>query len=197
MKKILHVGCGPQNKNSLKGFNNPFWKEIRLDIDEDVKPDIVGTLTDMNLVDSGSVDALYSSHNIEHISPHEVPTALLEFNRVLKDDGFVVITCPDLISVCQAVVSDKLMEPIYTSPAGPISPIDVLYGHRGFIERGKSYMAHKTGFTYSSLLKSFQEAGFNSFFGGSRPKQFELWLIAYKQNKSEEDLKKAAEEFLP
>ena len=38
MKKVLHVGCGPQNKNSLKGFNNPFWEEIRLDIDKDVKP---------------------------------------------------------------------------------------------------------------------------------------------------------------
>ena len=197
MKKLLHVGCGPENKNTLKGFDNPFWEEIRLDIDEDVKPDIVGTLTDMSLVDSGNIDALYSSHNIEHLSPHEVPTALQEFNRVLKEDGFVVITCPDLISVCQAVASDKLMEPIYTSPAGPISPIDVLYGHRGFIELGKSYMAHKTGFTYSSLLKAFQEAGFKSFFGGSRPKKFELWLIAFKKTKSEEDSKKVAEEFLP
>jgi len=197
MKKILHVGCGPQNKNSLKGFNNPFWKEVRLDIDKNVKPDIVGTLTDMNSVDGGTIDALYSSHNIEHIFPHEVPIALLEFNRVLKDDGFVVLSCPDLISVCQAVVNDKLMEPIYTAPCGPISPIDVLYGHRGFIERGQFYMAHKTGFTYTSLLEAFQKAGFKSFYGGSKPKQFELCLIAFKQIKSEEDLKKAGEEFLP
>ena len=82
MKSFLHVGCGPQNKSSLKGFNNDSWKEIRFDIDKSVKPDIEGTLTDMKLVETGSVDALYSSHNIEHIFPHEVPVAIREFHRV-------------------------------------------------------------------------------------------------------------------
>jgi len=197
MKKLLHVGCGTDNKKSLKGFNNSFWSETRLDIDKNVQPDIVGSLTDMSLVDSRSVDALFSSHNIEHIFPHEVPTALREFNRVLSDDGFVVITCPDLVSVCKAVVNDRLMEPLYSSDAGPISPIDILYGYREFIEQGKIYMAHKTGFTYTSLLKAFQEAGFKSFIGGSRPKTFDLFLIAFKQNRTEEDLKKASAEFLP
>jgi len=197
MKKLLHVGCGTDNKKSLKGFNNSFWSETRLDIDKNVQPDIVGSLTDMSLVDSRSVDALFSSHNIEHIFPHEVPTALREFNRVLSDDGFVVITCPDLVSVCKAVVNDRLMEPLYSSDAGPISPIDILYGYREFIEQGKIYMAHKTGFTYTSLLKAFQEAGFKSFIGGSRPKTFDLFLIAFKQNRTEEDLKRASAEFLP
>jgi predicted SAM-dependent methyltransferase len=197
MKKLLHVGCGGENKNSLKGFNSSSWNEIRLDIDKNVHPDIVGTLTDMKLVESASVDALYSSHNIEHIFPHEVPIALHEFNRVLKDDGFVVITCPDLVSVCEAVVNDKLMEPLYVSDAGPISPIDILYGYRESIQQGKIYMAHKTGFTYKSLLKAFQEAGFQSFIGGSRPKQFDLFLLASKNNRREEDLKKASLEFLP
>jgi predicted SAM-dependent methyltransferase len=103
MKSFLHVGCGPQNKTGLKGFNSIEWKEIRFDIDENVSPDIQGTLTDMSLVDSSSVDAIYSSHNIEHIFAHEVQIALKEFYRVLKDDGIVVITCPDLQSVCDAV----------------------------------------------------------------------------------------------
>jgi len=197
MKKLLHVGCGTENKKSLKGFNNSSWSETRLDIDKNVQPDIVGTLTDMSLVESKSVDALFSSHNIEHIFPHEVPIALREFNRVLSDDGFVVITCPDLVSVCEAVVSDKLMEPLYSSDAGPISPIDILYGYREYIEQGKIYMAHKTGFTYTSLLKAFQEVGFKSFIGGSRPKQFDLFLLAFKQNRTEEELKKASVEFLP
>ena len=87
MKKLLHVGCGTDNKKSLKGFNNSFWSETRLDIDKNVQPDIVGSLTDMSLVDSRSVDALFSCHNIEHIYTQEVPTALREGNRVLSDDG--------------------------------------------------------------------------------------------------------------
>ena len=72
------------------------------------------------------MNAIYSSHNIEHVFPHEVPIVLKEFFRVLKEDGMVVICCPDLQSVCEAVVNDKLLEPLYTTPEGhPISPIDI------------------------------------------------------------------------
>ena len=81
MKTFLHVGCGPQVKSDLRGFNNSSWKEIRFDIDENNNPDIVGTLTDMSLVETGSVDAIYSAHNIEHVYPHEVPIVLNEFYR--------------------------------------------------------------------------------------------------------------------
>ena len=119
MKTFLHVGCGHLNKSSCLGFNNDNWKEIRLDIDKNVNPDIVGTLTDMKSVETGSVDAVYSSHNIEHIFPHEVPIALREFYRVLKEDGIVVITCPDIQTAGEAVAQDKLLEPLYDSPMGP------------------------------------------------------------------------------
>ena len=115
MKTFLHVGCGPQDKSNLVGFNNDNWKEIRFDIDKDVNPDIEGTLTDMSLVKTGSVDAIYSSHNIEHVYPHEVPIVLKEFYRVLKNDGMVILVCPDLQTVCEAVVNDKLLEPLYES----------------------------------------------------------------------------------
>ena len=197
MKTFLHVGCGPQNQSSCLGFNYDNWKEIRFDIDKKVKPDIEGTLTDMKLVETGSVDAVYSSHNIEHIFPHEVPIALREFYRVLKEDGMVVITCPDLQSVCEAVVQDKLLEPLYESDIGPISPIDILYGHRGFIAQGNEYMAHKGGFTYSVLDKAFYEAGFKIRYGGRRPAAWDLFIVAFKQEKSDEEIKKIALQFLP
>lgn len=197
MKKFLHVGCGPQYKSGLKGFNSDEWDEIRFDIDENVNPDIEGTLTDMSLVESSSVDAIYSSHNIEHLFAHEVPKALEEFYRVLKPDGMVVITCPDLQSVCEAVANDKLLEPLYESPAGPISPIDILYGHRGLVAAGNVYMAHKSGFTYSSLTSSFFEAGFKRVFGGRRAAVFDLWLVAFKQVLHEDDIKKMASIYLP
>ena len=127
MKILLHVGCGHENKYHLKGFNNDNWKEIRFDIDESFNPDIVGTMTDMKSVETASVDALYSAYNIDHIYPHQVPIALREFHRVLKEDGIVVIKCPDIQGVCEAVAQDKLLEPLYDSPTGPISPIDILW----------------------------------------------------------------------
>ena len=79
MKSFLHVGCGPKHKDQTTiGFNTDEWQEIRFDIDESVQPDLVGTMTDMSSVESESVDALFSSHNIEHLYPHEVPVALKE-----------------------------------------------------------------------------------------------------------------------
>lgn len=197
MKTILHVGCGPQNKSTLRGFNNNEWNELRFDIDPNVHPDIIGTLTDMSSVETSSIDAIYSSHNIEHLYAHEIQTALLEFHRVLNNDGIVVITCPDLQSVCEEVSKNRLMETLYTSPAGPISAIDVLYGHRGFIAAGNTYMAHKSGFTYSSLSDSFFQAGFTNVVGGRRPEHFDLWLVAFKKNRPEEELLKIASLYLP
>jgi ubiquinone/menaquinone biosynthesis C-methylase UbiE len=197
MKTFLHVGCGPQNESQIKGFDNDSWKEIRFDIDKNVNPDIVGTLTDMSLVKTGSVDAVYSSHNIEHIYPHEVPIALKEFYRVLKDDGIVVITCPDLQSICELVVNDKLLEPLYESAEGPISPIDILYGHRKDLAKGNEYMAHKGGFTYSVLNRAFFEAGFKTRYGGRILETWSLFLVAFKQKKPEEEIKKIANPFFP
>jgi SAM-dependent methyltransferase len=197
MKTFLHVGCGFQNKSYLKGFDNDNWKEIRLDIDKNVNPDIEGTITDMKSVETGSVDAVYSSHNIEHIFPHEVPIALKEFYRVLKDDGLVVITCPDIQSVGEAIAQDKLMEPLYESPGGMVTAFDVLYGHRKTTTDGNIYALHKGGFTYSMLNTSFFEAGFKARYGGRRLEEYDLFLVAFKQKKSEEEIKKIANPFFP
>jgi predicted SAM-dependent methyltransferase len=85
---------------------------VRLDIDGSVEPDVLGTMTDMPAMADASVDAIFSSHNIEHLYPHEVPIALGEFLRVLKPDGFAIITCPDLQSVCALVAKGKLLEAV-------------------------------------------------------------------------------------
>jgi SAM-dependent methyltransferase len=123
------------------------WRELRLDIDPTVSPDIVGTMTDMADVPDESVDAVFSSHNIEHLYPHEVPLALAEFLRVMKPGGFAVITCPDLQSIAALVAEDKLTDAAYVSPSGPIAPIDILFGYRPQMAIGNLYMAHHCGFT--------------------------------------------------
>jgi hypothetical protein len=196
-KKFLHVGCGGQTKAGLKGFNTDAWQEIRFDIDPNVKPDILGTLTDMSQVTTGSMQAVFSSHNIEHIYAHEVPRALSEFHRVLDENGLAVITCPDLQSVCAAVAEGRLMEPLYVSPAGPISAIDILYGHRGFMQHGNLYMAHKGGFNYASLQQSLFDVGFVKVLGGARPAAYDLWAVACKSNMDDEELKALAAPFMP
>ena len=195
MKSFLNVGCGPIDSPKIRGFDNDDWKEIRLDIDEGVNPDIVGTLTDMKLVETASVDAVHSAYNIDHIYPHEVPIALAEFYRVLKEDGIVYIRCPDIQLISEAVINDQLLETLYESPAGPISPIDIIYGNRQEIVEGNEYIAKKCGFTYSVLNMAFCEAVFKTRYGGRNQDTYELSLIAFKQEKSEKEIKKIAPPF--
>jgi len=199
MKTFLHVGCGPQHKDhTTSGFNTPEWFELRLDIDKSVAPDIIGTMTDMSAVETSSVDAIFSSHNIEHLSPHEVPVALSEFRRVLKPDGFVIITCPDLQSVAALIAQDKLLEPAYISPAGPIAPLDILYGHRPSLARGNLYMAHRCGFTQMVLSGTLKAAGFAKVASKRREHPFyDLWAVASVSERDDTALRSLASEHFP
>jgi SAM-dependent methyltransferase len=204
LKSFLHVGCGPvrinpatQLADRVKGFDASAWKELRLDINPDVAPDVLGTMTDMAAVAAGSVDAIDSSHNIEHLYPHEVPMALAEFKRVLGPNGFLVITCPDLQSVCALVADDKLTEAAYVSEAGPIAPLDILYGLRPAMASGNLFMSHRCGFTLKVLLGVLQEAGFLKVLGRRRPAQFDLWAVACLSDLDDATLKAMAREFFP
>ncbi len=84
----------------------------------------------MSMIEDEFTDGIFSTHNFEHLHTHEVPIALSEFYRVLKKDGYVVLTCPDLQAVCSLVVADGLTDIAYVSPAGPISPNNILFGFR-------------------------------------------------------------------
>jgi len=161
-KKVLHVGCGPKGDNVLpEMFTGPQWQEIRLDINPNVQPDYVGDICNMPMVPSDSMDGLWSSHNIEHLYPHDVPRALAEFHRVLKEGSIVAMAMPDIQRVAQFVAAGQLEEPLYISPAGPISAIDMMYGHRPSMEAGNLFMAHKTAFTPNSLAMKLLAAGFS------------------------------------
>lgn len=197
-RKFLHVGCGPARKPDVApGFLTDEWQEIRLDIDPSAAPDVVCSMLDMALVPAASVDAVYSSHNIEHLYPHEVAQALGEFLRVLKPDGLLVLTCPDLQSVCRLVAEDRLTETAYTAPAGPIAPLDILYGHRPQLAAGNLFMAHHTGFTLRSLAEALRSAGFRSVAGRSRSMSLDLWVVASKALLPEDEITRLAETHLP
>lgn len=163
MKTLLHVGCGPVRIENLPSlFSAGGWDEIRLDINPDVKPDLIADTRDLSLLDDGAVDAVYSSHNIEHVWSFDVPVVLGEFRRVLRDDGMLCIKCPDIEQVAQAVVDGGLDKPLYESPAGPIKAIDILYGFQRDIAAGNHWMAHKMAFTSDTLARHLLEAGFQS-----------------------------------
>ena len=133
----------------------------------------------MTPVADQSVDAIWSSHNLEHLERHEVPLALAEFVRVLKPRGLLLLTLPDLQQVARLVVEDRLEDHAYLSSSGPITPLDMIFGHTASLARGNRFMAHRSGFTARTLGRLLIEAGFVEVTLRQRA-AFELWATAYK-----------------
>ena len=176
---VLHVGCGSPEAGKLPAyFDASIWRELRLDIDKQVAPDFVASTTDMHVVPASSMQALYSSHNVEHLYVSEVPKALGEFLRVLEPGGFALITVPDLKAAAERVLRDEQELPMYQSPAGPINALDMIYGYAPFVEGGNAFMIHKTGFTCRSLAQALTQAGFERVV--VRSHGFALWAVAFK-----------------
>lgn len=178
VRNLLHVGCGMPNPKRLPAcFQRSGWREVRYDIDARVEPDIVGSITDMSMIPDACIDAIWSSHNLEHLNSFEVPTALAEFRRVLKADGFALITLPDLRAIARHIAGGGLAEPLYQSAAGPISALDVVFGHQASIKAGNGFMAHRTGFTADTLGSALLEAGFHEV-RVREGRYWDLWAIA-------------------
>lgn len=181
LRTVLHVGCGAAAPDKLPPafFVPGEWHELRLDIDPAVAPDIQASITDMNAVASASVDAVWSSHNIEHLQPHEVGVALAEFHRVVRPGGFALITVPDLQQVAALVADDKLEDAAYISAMGPIAPLDMLFGFRQALAKGNQYMAHRTGYTATTLGAALVRVGFVNV-RVVRDGHFALWATAVR-----------------
>ena len=180
-ERVLHVGCGAFAHDKLPPlFREPHWREIRLDIDPAVAPDLVASITDMAVVAAGSMDAVYSSHNIEHLYPHEVPVALAEMRRVLAPSGLALIRVPDLQEVARHVAEGRLEDALYVSPMGPIAPLDILFGHRPSLALGNHFMAHRTGFTAGTLAAALIAAGFAAVLMQRDETAFALTAVAFR-----------------
>ena len=179
---MLNIGAGADRSVRLSAiFQKPDWKEIRLDIDKGVNPDILGTITNMRgVVSDGSVDAIWCSHTVEHLQAHQIALAFSEIHRVLRPYGFAILTCPDLEAIARLLLSRGIDSPIYRSGAGPISVQDMLFGHSASIEAGRLFMCHHTGFTEERLGNVALSAGFSEA-RVVRGGEFDLWAILMRE----------------
>jgi hypothetical protein len=161
-KLLVNLGSGPEGVGRLPGFFTG-WRQVRVDVDPAAQPDLLASITDLSAIASETVDAVWASHCVEHLYRHETGMALSEMRRILGPNGFVCIRVPDLQTIAGFIAADRMHEVIYESPAGPVTPHDVVFGYGPDVSAGRVAMAHRTGFTPTFLVQSLTGAGFDSF----------------------------------
>lgn len=82
----LHLGCGYKH---LPGFQN-------VDANPEVNPDIVDNILILEKFENNSVDLIYVCHVFEHFSYDESATALRRWSEILKRDGILRLSVPDM-----------------------------------------------------------------------------------------------------
>lgn len=178
-KVLLNVGCGPRGSGRLPHFFAD-WRQIRVDIDAAVAPDVIADLTDLSAFADGSADAVWAAHCLEHLYQHQVRRALSEFRRVITTNGFLCALVPDLQTAAQYAAGDRFHESLYDSPAGPVTAHDMFFGLGAAIEQGHVAMAHRCGFTPGMLQQCFEEVPFAEVVLRRRPRTLELAVVAQR-----------------
>jgi hypothetical protein len=180
MPTVLNAGCGVPRSGDLPAFFAP-WRELRVDADPAVSPDLIADITNLSMIPSESVDAIWSAHCVEHLYQHQIGSALSEFHRILRPPGFVCVIVPDLQVAANFITADRMDDAIYESISGqPVTAHDMLFGWGWAIAQGHPRMAHHSGFTPNSMLRHFNSSPFAEVVLRRRPAAVELAAVALK-----------------
>jgi protein O-GlcNAc transferase len=176
---LVNLGSGPKDSAWLPAMFAD-WREMRVDADANAAPDLLADITDLSAIETGSIDAIWSAHCLEHLYLHQVAGAIAEMHRILADDGFLCLIVPDLQVLAEYIVNDKLHEVVYHAAAGPVTAHDIIFGYSPYIAQGHSRMAHRCGFTPGLLVQELQKSAFAEIILRRRPNH-ELAAIARKR----------------
>jgi ubiquinone/menaquinone biosynthesis C-methylase UbiE len=174
---VLHLDGGTRRLDATPFAQRAGWQE---------QP---GSLADLTAVADASVEAVFASHSLERLYPHQVHQALQQCLRVLKPEGFLLLQCTDLKAAAKLIATDNYTTPVYQGPHGPMAAIDIVYGHRASIAAGHTELAHHCGFTGQSLMATLKEAGFQQIAARELPDQFDLWALGTKAIWADDALK--------
>lgn len=160
--RVLNVGGGSKDIPLPAKYEG--WEHILLDIEPGPDVDIVADARDIpNEAILFPFDAVYSAHNLEHYHAHEVPVVLRQMRRAMRPGhGEIHIIVPNLGQLMADMVQFHmdLDSVLYEIEAGPITPLDVIFGWGKEVETGNPFYAHRTGFTAARLHRVLLEAGF-------------------------------------
>lgn len=140
----LHIG-GQQS--------HPDWKI--LDIEPRPEVDYVADANDLSQFESNSVEAIYASHVLEHFYyglNNELINTLKEWHRVLKPGGQLLVSVPDLKTLCWLYLNPNLIS------FDRYQLMRIIFGGQTNI-----HDVHKVGFDFDTLALYLEEVGFQEY----------------------------------
>jgi predicted SAM-dependent methyltransferase len=132
---------------------HPEWKI--LDVEPRPEVDYVANADDLSLFESNSIESIYASHVLEHFYyglNNQLINTLKEWHRVLKPGGNLLISVPDLKTLCWLYLNPNLM------PLERHHLMRIIFGGQTNI-----YDVHKVGFDFEILALYLEEAGFQEY----------------------------------
>jgi predicted SAM-dependent methyltransferase len=134
----LHVG-GQERKDGWQVLN----------VQPGAHVDYVGDLRDLSQFADASIETVYASHVLEHVSQADVPPVLCGVHRILTRGGKFLISVPDLDTLCHLFISpwatpDVKWHTMRMIFGGQIDPHDFHY--MGFNEQFLRDLLGRAGF---------------------------------------------------
>jgi predicted SAM-dependent methyltransferase len=132
-----HLGCGNKRLGSF----------INIDCIKTEAVDVVDDIATLNTQKYESADFIYACHCLEHFGRNEVLEVLKVWNSKLKVGGTLQISVPDFESVIKVYQQNRNLQEV----------LGLMYGGQR-----NEYDYHKMIFTFESLVKLLEEAGFTN-----------------------------------
>lgn len=159
-KVRINLGCGDK---IIEGYINVDVVESRAG----KKPDIICDLHKLDIFENNFADEVMAIHVIEHFWQWEINDILLEWKRILKNNGKLILECPNLITAAHEFIKNPDLNAL-GGKEGQRS-MWVFYGDPAWKD---PYMIHRWGYTPKSLAFALHKAGFKEI--KQEPAQFKL-----------------------
>jgi SAM-dependent methyltransferase len=151
----LHLGCGAMY---LDGYVNIDAFPVP---NADRQPDRLLRVEDLDYAEN-SVDAIYASHVVEHLSRTELLAALPSWYQALRPGGLLTIEVPDAEAIMRRLLAQRRDED------------KDLYYFLLFGTQAAEGEFHKDGWTFTRLARALRAAGFVDLVDGRRgPRRIE------------------------
>lgn len=139
--RVLDLGAG---RNNVARQMFPDADVVRVDINENVQPDVVADVRELP-DDLGEFDAIVASHLLEHFGRTEATPLLQHWFSHLKSGGELHIMVPDLVWAAEELVKQRVT----------VHLLMHIYGSQG----GENQY-HKFGYTMLLLRDLVERAGY-------------------------------------